>query len=110
MPIVKSDALPQVKDERPRVRLIPTLGKPRTELKAGVARHQAIEEKPVDALRLCIDPHARIEICGAALDEKHDCLRISRRNVATSKYQECCQSKQPTHRSPDRGWRGAPLP
>jgi hypothetical protein len=50
--IVEAHALAQMKDQRQRIRLLPALGQRRREMKAGIARHQPIEEQLVDVLRL----------------------------------------------------------
>ena len=67
-----------MKDERERVGLLPALGQRGSEVKAGVARHQAVEEQLVDVLRLRVGADARIEIGRAALDEKDHRPRVAR--------------------------------
>ena len=61
----------QMKNVGQRIGNLPALGQSGLNVEVLVARQQRVEEEFVDALRLPVDAHARIEIRGAALDD-HD--------------------------------------
>ena len=80
--IVEVHSVAQMKDERPGIGLIPALRQRGREVEARIARHQAVEEQLVNVFRLRIRSDARIEIGGAALDQKDDRVRIALRGAA----------------------------
>ncbi len=87
-PSWKLHAIAQMKDQRQRLRLLPTLGQRGREMKAGIAGHQSIEEQLVDVLRLRIGADARIKVGRAALDQKDHRPRVARSRVAArQRYQ-----------------------
>ena len=58
-------------------------GERRREMKAGIARHESVEEQFVDVLGLGVGSDARVKTGGAAFDEKDDGVRIARPGAAT---------------------------
>jgi len=89
-----------MEDQRQRIGLLPALGQGGRELEAGVVRHQPVEQQRVDALRLGIGAHARIQIGRAALNQEHDCGRVPGPRVAAGQREQGRQSKQPNPRAP----------
>ena len=79
---MEADRGAQMEDQRQWVRLLPAFGHRRREMKAGVARHQAIKEQLVDVLRLRVRSHARVKAGRTALDEEDHGLRVAGRCVA----------------------------
>jgi hypothetical protein len=79
---MKAHAGAQVKDERQRIGLLPSLRKRRRQLKMGISFHETVEDQSIDALRLSISADARIEIGRAALDEDDHGVGIARSGAA----------------------------
>src|SRR5262249_19526777 len=69
--IMKSDAVAQVKHVGFWIGNFPAFCQPGLDIQVLVAIEQIVEDELVDAFRKCINPHARVEIRGAALDD-HD--------------------------------------
>ncbi len=69
--IVEAHALPQMEDIGQRIGNLPALGQHRLQIEVLIAAEKRIEDQHINALGLRVQPHARIEIRWAALDD-HD--------------------------------------
>lgn len=76
MAIVKVNVAAQMEDIRERIGNLPTLGYPGMQYEMFVFANERIEKKLVDAFRKCVGADSRVQICRAAFDQHHDCVRI----------------------------------
>ena len=81
----------QVEDISQRIWNLPSLRQPRLNIEVLVTRQQRIEEKFANALRLRVDPNARIKIRRAAFDNHHQ--RIERQRLGAGKKRQISADK-----------------
>jgi hypothetical protein len=74
-----------MEDNGERIGLLPALGEAWSDLVAGVASYEAVEEELVDVLRLRIDADAWVEVGGAAFDEEDYFAGVCAMDTATGK-------------------------
>ena len=79
--VVKSYSVTQVKNVSERIGNLPALGQARRDIQIRAACEEIVENQAVDALRLRIDSHARVEIRRARFDHHHQSVGIRLRGA-----------------------------
>ena len=84
--IMKLHAVMQMKDVGERIGNLPALGQSGRDIQIVAAREQVVEDQIVDALRLRVDSHARIEIRRARFDQHHQRVGIGLAGAGEQRY------------------------